>query len=189
MKNKLINDLNNYQPYNEQEEQDKSLMISMLEKEPDLFTRANNFAHMTASAWIVNEKMDKALMVYHNIYNSWSWLGGHADGEDDLLKVAIKEAQEESGITNVRPASEDIFSIEVLTVDGHVKKGKYVSSHLHLNVTYLLIADENEILKIKEDENSGVKWFTLEGAIESSTEEWFKERIYSKLNAKLAGRN
>ena len=69
-------------------------------------------------------------MVYHNIYHSWSWLGGHADGETDLLSVAIQEVKEEAGISKVYPVSEEIFSLESLTVDGHVKKGKYVSSHL-----------------------------------------------------------
>ena len=58
-------------------------------------------------------------------------------------------------------------------------------SHLHLNLTYLLEADENELLRIKADENSGVSWFFLDEAIEKSTEEWFKENIYSKLNKKL----
>ncbi len=90
---------------------------------------------------VVNKDRSKVLMVYHNIYNSWSWMGGHADGETDLLSVAIREVKEEAGISNVRPVSEEIFSLESLTVDGHVKKGNYVSSHLHLNITYLLEAD------------------------------------------------
>ena len=81
-------------------------------------------------------------MVYHNIYDSWSWLGGTWRMERrDLLAVALREVKEEAGISYVRPVSEEIFSLESLTVDGHVKKGKYVSSHLHLNVTYLLEAD------------------------------------------------
>lgn len=174
-----------YQPYNEQEEQDKELILTCLEEDKDIFSRESRLAHMTASAWIVNKDRTKVLMAYHNIYNSWSWLGGHADGETDLLQVALQEAKEESGIKNVRPVSEDIYSLEVLTVDGHVKKGKYVSSHLHLNVTYLLEADEEDSLTVKPDENSGVAWFGLEEAIEASTEEWFQENIYSKLNEKL----
>ena len=124
-------------------------------------------------------------MVYHNIYHSWSWLGGHADGETDLLAVAIREVKEEAGISDVRPVSEEIFSLESLTVDGHVKKGRYVSSHLHLNVTYLLEADEAEVLRIKPDENSGVRWFSLEEALAACSEPWMIERVYKKLNAKV----
>ena len=124
-------------------------------------------------------------MAYHNIYDSWSWLGGHADGETDLLAVAIREVKEEAGISGVRSVSEGIFSLESLTVDGHVKRGKYVSSHLHLNVTYLLEADEHGQLRVKEDENSGVAWFALGDAVLASTEPWMRERIYMKLNAKM----
>ena len=76
--------------------------------------------------------------------------------------------------------------IEILTVEGHTRRELYVPSHLHLNVTYLLEADEDELLTIAPDENSDVNWFTLEEAVEASTEPWFKERIYSKLNNKLS---
>lgn len=174
-----------YQPFNEQEERDKELILEYMAENPNIFLRESRLAHMTASAWIVNKERTKVLMAYHNIYNSWSWLGGHADGENDLLKVALREAREESGLRNVRPVSEDIYSLESLTVDGHIKKGKYVSSHLHLNVTYLLEADEEDSLSVKPDENSGVAWFGLEEAIEASTEEWFRENVYAKLNEKL----
>ena len=181
----LIGQVENYEPYNEQEQRDKELILQSLYREPDIFTRENTLAHMTASAWVVNKQRDKVLMVYHNIYHSWSWLGGHADGETDLLKVAIREVQEESGVQNVIPIRENIFSLESLTVDGHMKKGRYVTSHLHLNVTYLLEADEQEVLAVKPDENSGVAWFTLEEAVAASTEPWFQENIYRKLNQKL----
>ena len=174
-----------YIPYNEQEEKDKEFLLECLREQKDIFSRKNRLAHMTASAWVVNEKRDKVLMAYHNIYNSWSWLGGHADGERDLLKVAMKEVREESGVKRLRPVSDSIYSLEVLTVDGHVKKGEYVSSHLHLNVTYLLEAKEEEELQVKDDENSNVAWFEKEKAIEASTEPWFQERIYRKLNDKL----
>ena len=142
-------------------------------------------AHMTASAWVVNRERTKVLMAYHNIYHSWSWLGGHADGERDLLKVAVREVMEESGLKQVRPVAEEVYSLEILTVDGHVKRGVYVPSHLHLNVTYLLEADEHGQLRVKEDENSGVAWFAPGDAVLASTEPWMRERIYMKLNAKM----
>lgn len=175
-----------YVPFNEQETKDKALILKALQEQKDVFTREDTIAHMTASAWVVNPSHDKVLMVYHNIYNSWSWLGGHADGDEDLLAVAIREVKEESGVTDVKALSNEIFSLEVLTVDGHIKRGQYVSSHLHLNVSYLLEVDDKDPLFVKPDENSGVRWFTFEGAIAASTEPWFQEHIYKKLNAKLA---
>lgn len=119
---KLVSQIRRYVPYNEQEEADKALILNWIEKNDDAFLRDNVVAHMTASAWVVDKDRSKVLMVYHNIYHSWSWLGGHADGETDLLAVAIREVKEEAGISDVRSVSEEIFSLESLTVDGHVKK-------------------------------------------------------------------
>ena len=181
----LMESIRAYQPFNEQEEMDKSLILNWIETQDDAFSRDNTVAHMTASAWVVNKDRSRVLMVYHNIYDSWSWLGGHADGETDLLAVAIREVKEEAGISGVRPVSEEIFSLESLTVDGHVKRGKYVSSHLHLNVTYLLEADPKENVSVKADENSGVAWFSPEEALGKSTEPWFVEHVYKKLINKV----
>ena len=152
-----------YKPYNEQEAHDQAVMRQLLATQPDLFTRENQVVHMTASSWLLNATHDKVLMIYHNIYHSWAWTGG-------------------------RVISEDIFSLEILTVDGHEKRGVYVPSHLHLNVTYLLEADEAEVLRIKPDENSGVRWFSLEEALAACSELWMIERVYKKLNAKVRER-
>ena len=83
--------IQNYKPYNEQEEKDKEIMLKYIDTFDDVLTRNNEFGHFTASAWVVNKERTKVLMIYHNIYNSWAWTGGHADGEDDLLSVAIRE--------------------------------------------------------------------------------------------------
>lgn len=181
----LTGQLEAYRPFNEQEVRDRAELLRHLREDPDCFTRENRTAHLTASAWVVNPGRDRVLMVYHNIYHSWSWLGGHADGDRDLLSVAVREVREESGLRRVSPVTGDLFSVEVLTVDGHEKRGEYVSSHLHLNVTYLLEADETEPLRAKPDENSGVAWFGREKAAAASSEPWFRERIYRKLNEKL----
>ena len=184
----LKEDLLAYQPFNEQEEKDREVMLALLDTQPDIFERKNRVAHFTASAWLVNQAHDKVLMIYHNIYHSWAWTGGHADGDRDLLAVAKREAMEETGVTEIRVILEDIFSLEILTVDGHEKRGVYVPSHLHLNVTYLLEADEAEVLRIKPDENSGVRWFSLEEALAACSEPWMIERVYKKLNAKVRER-
>lgn len=181
----ITEEIKKYQPFNSQEEYDKKTILDFLEKYDDAFYRDNLLAHMTASAWVVNSSKTKALMAYHKIYDSWSWLGGHCDGNENCLEVAIKEVKEETGVSHVEAISNDIFSLEVLSVDSHIKNGKYVPTHLHLNVTYLLEADENDPLFIKKDENSGVAWFELDEAVEKSNEKWFRENIYSKLNKKM----
>ena len=174
-----------YVPFNEQEERDRRLRLALLASGQELYTRDNEVCHLTASAWIVSPDRQRVLMCYHNIYDSWSWLGGHADGEHDLAAVALREVREESGLAHARLVSPDIYSLEVLTVDGHEKRGAYVSSHLHLNVTYLVEADPSEPLRTKADENSGLAWFGLDEAVRHSSEPWFRERVYPKLNAKL----
>ena len=181
----IYEQLKAYRPWNEQERQDQALIVAFLERNPDAFYRSNLLAHMTASAWVVNPQRSKVLMVYHRLYDSWSWAGGHADGEEDLLAVALREVREETGVQRLRPVTEEIYSLEVLTVDGHEKHGRYVPSHLHLNVTYLLEAEEDQPLRVCEAENSGVAWFSLADALSASTEPWFVERIYKKLNEKL----
>ena len=176
--------LNQYCPKDEQEQTDKAVMLDCLERYADVYERSNLLFHVTASAWITNEKRDRVLMIYHNIYDSWAWTGGHADGERDLLKVALREATEETGLVSVRPASDRLLSIETLTVNPHMKRGRFVPAHLHLNGTYLLIADDRETLRIKEDENSGVRWFFPDDAIKACSEPWMRP-VYQRLSDRM----
>lgn len=145
-----IKDIENYEPYNEQEIKDKDLILKCIKLHDDILTRENTIAHITSSGYIVNKSRTKVLMIYHKIYKSWAWTGGHADGDSNLLHVAIKEAKEETGLKNVTPITENILGLDVLNVNGHVKKGKYISSHLHLSIAYLLEANEEDELIINE---------------------------------------
>lgn len=174
-----------FNPYNEQEEVEKRIMLKYIDDFDNVLTRQNEYGHFTSSAFILNKERTKILMIYHRIYNSWAWTGGHSDGDSDLLYVAMKEAKEETGITNVKPIKDDIYSLEIINVNGHEKRGKYVGSHVHLNVTYLLEADENEEIRIKEDENSGVKWIPIDEITKYSSEPWICSRVYQKIIDKM----
>lgn len=184
----LISDIRAYRPFNQQEIADRQVILEQLESNPHVFDRSS-LAHMTCSIWMVDPTKTQTLMVFHNTYNSWSWIGGHADGERGLANVALRELEEETGVANAQLVTAcgpgGIYSLEVLTVDGHEKRGAYVSSHLHLNVTYLAVASPDEPLRIKPDENSGVRWMGLDEALAASTEPWMRDRIYRKLVDKL----
>lgn len=176
--------IQNYQPFNEQEAVDKQTILDFIARNTDCLSRSNQVAHLTSSAIIVNRSMDKILFVYHNIYQSWSWVGGHNDDDPDYLEVALREAKEETGVTHIVPWSEDIFMIDVGYVHNHIKNGKYVPDHLHLNITFLLIADETDALIVKADENSGVRWFPLINVLDYVSEERMKP-IYQKAMNKI----
>ncbi len=167
----FINQIQSYHPENEQELSDQRVMLDYIQKfEHNILHRENEIAHITSSSIILNTERTKMLMIHHNIYNTWTWTGGHADGDRNLLEIALKEAQEETGIESIRVLSGEIGSIDILPVWGHMKRGKYVSAHLHLNAAYIFVADEAETLTIKPDENSDIRWILLEEVAAHSKE-------------------
>lgn len=173
-----------YKPFNVQEEVDQRAILNFIEQTNDHLLRTNLVGHLTSSSIVLNKDYTKVLFAFHNIYQSWSWLGGHLDGDEDLLKVALKETKEETGIKNVEPFSDDIFMIDVIYVKNHIKKGQHVGDHLHLNVTFLLIADESDELFVKKDENQDVRWFGLDEVFDFISEERMVP-IYKKAIEKI----
>ncbi|WP_373483565.1 NUDIX hydrolase [Acetobacterium sp.] len=172
-----------FKPGSAQEQADQQTFLWFIKNNPDVLLRGNKIAHLTSSALIFNPERDKLLMIYHNIYQSWSWTGGHADGEADLLQVAIREAKEETGLTEVTAITNKIISLDILPVLGHVKNNLPVSAHLHLSVAYLLSASEDESLTIKSDENSGVKWIAI-NELANYVSEPHMQVVYDKILSK-----
>ncbi|MBE5798498.1 MAG: NUDIX domain-containing protein [Clostridiales bacterium] len=152
-----------FSPGDGREAREREIMLDLIAQYGDgILTRDNDFAHMTASSIIVSRDRRRTLMAFHKIYNSWAWTGGHADGESDFEAIARREAQEETGITNLIRLGDGPASLEILPVWAHVKRGKHVGSHLHLNVSYLFEADERLPLRVAQDENSAVGWIDID---------------------------
>ena len=181
---KTVEMLKKYIPYNEQEKEDILLIIEAEETFGNILTRDNKFCHVTSSAFVINKEHTKVLCTYHNIYDSWSWVGGHADGDDDPLYVAKKETGEETSLQNFAQIGDGPISFETLPVLSHIRKGKYVPAHTHFNVTYLFEADENQPIHMLEDENSAVAWLTFDELITKSTEPYMVT-VYKKIVDKI----
>ena len=158
-----------YKPTCQQEEKDKQVILQYIHDFPNLLTRDNEYAHITSSSFIFNKERTKTLFIYHNIFNSWTWTGGHCDGDADLIGVALREAKEESNL-DCKPITQAAVAVDILPVWGHIKRGKWVSAHQHINFTFIFEADENAELKHKPDENSGVKWIPIDEVEKYSTE-------------------
>lgn len=160
-----------FEPKDGREAAEQKEMLDLIARFGDaLLTRESAFAHMTASSIIVNRARTKTLMAYHKIYQSWAWTGGHMDGGTDFEAAALREAREETGISGLRRLGQGAASIEILPVWAHVKRGRDVGSHLHLNVSYLFEADDSLPLRIAEDENSAVGWIEIDKLEESVSE-------------------
>jgi len=163
---------------------DRQLMLSYIDMFSDVLTRYNKICHFTSSGFVLNETCSKVLMVHHNIFNTYSWIGGHLDGNPDCLRVAHDEVLEETGLKQIKVICPQIMSLDILPVIGHYKNGKYVTPHLHLSISYIFMAVEKMAVKPKLDENSAVKWLSI-NALERHINEPQLLVIYNKIKAKV----
>lgn len=182
----LRTQIENYKPFDEVEEKNKEYLLKWIDTFPDVLTRENEFGHFASSAFVVNKERTKMLVVYHNIYDAWIFPGGHADGEENLLSVVIREVEEETGL-KTKVLDNSIFAISASPIVGHIKRGKYVPAHTHLDVVYLLEADDKEPLKFREEESKGVKWLPFEEATGDTIVDFIRpvhDRLIQKLESK-----
>ncbi|MDR1597697.1 MAG: NUDIX hydrolase [Holosporales bacterium] len=144
-RNLITNLLNDYFPGNVEEQANKTRMLDFLATEPSCFERACQSGHFTASCWLENFYGNAALLTHHKKFNGWLQLGGHADGDNDLLRVAIKEAEEESGLS-VEPVSDKIFDLGV-----HFIPYEGATQHYHYDVRFYLRATEDKSFTVSEE--------------------------------------
>lgn len=152
----FISALNNYQSKYHEELVYKKMMQELIQKCPNCYERSNLVGHFTASALILNETMSKILLMHHKKLNMWLQMGGHCDGDSNPLSVAIKEAQEESGIRSIIPLSEDIFDIDIHLIPSSTKE----HAHYHYDVRFLL-KSQNDLELTKNHESNDLQWFDI----------------------------
>lgn len=180
----LKNLIERFEPFDDEERVWKEHFLNSLSENASLYRDDNEKEHITVSAWVVAPKKNKVLMAYHNIYQSFAWLGGHLEKGEDLYTAVLREVEEESGLKG-KLLSEEIFSIECLPVKAHIRRGELIQEHIHLNLTFLIEANPEEKLVVNEDENKALKWLTFEEVLRESKEPWMCEHVYKKLNNRL----
>lgn len=139
-------------------------ILSLIETAPDCFDRKHfNPGHITGSALLVSADNGRILMNHHKFLNIWICFGGHADGERDVLQVALREAKEESGIQAIEPVISDIFSVDVHTIPENPKKGE--PPHKHFDIRYLLrVKDKADEEFALSNESHNLRWCNYEEA-------------------------
>ena len=155
-RNPLLQFLTNHQPFNQEEAKFKQQMIKFINQNPDCFERSLLIGHITGSAWIVDKSRKFTLLTHHRKLDKWFQTGGHCDGNSDVLNVAMKEAMEETGLTDIQAISSTIFDIDI----HEIPERKGIPTHLHYDVRFLLEADMNELLIIST-ESSDLAWVEI----------------------------
>ena len=152
--NLVKNLLEKYSPEIQEELAFKEQMLKFLHEKSDAFHRSCLEGHFTASALLLNKDMSKALLMHHTKLDKWFQLGGHCDGDSNVLAVALKEAQEESGIVKIEPVYRDIFDIDIHKIPKFNKDPE----HLHFDIRFLLKVTSDETV-IQNKESKELKWF------------------------------
>jgi 8-oxo-dGTP pyrophosphatase MutT (NUDIX family) len=174
--------IRNYEPYDESEKIDKGTMLQVLEQyKGKALCRECLIGHFTTSVFLFNKEHTKALMCYHLIDRTWTWLGGHADGIANLREVALREVSEEAGISCKLINGNKIAKLTCIPVKGHLKNGRWVPSHTHYDLAFVGEADENVKITSKPDENSGVKWIPISSLSSEVEDKWKYDNLFDRM--------
>ncbi len=162
----ILEKLSQFVPLDQRDSECRDRFVEFIKANQDCFERSLEIGHITGSAWIVNPGRDRFLLTFHKKLELWLQLGGHADGNADVFEVALREAREESGVSNIAPLSERIFDLDIHRIPEH----KGVLEHLHYDVRFICEANDSKELTIS-DESHDLRWLTAEEVRERTTEE------------------
>ena len=159
-------------------------MLTLLDEKPDCFLRTCFPGHFTGSALVVSADGSRALLHHHKFLDRWLQFGGHCDGDEDVLRVALREAEEESGITGLITTSRRPFDVDIHAIPENPKRGE--PPHFHYDIRYVLIAPEGAEPAVS-DESHELRWFTPEEVLTLSLDGGLL-RLIEKWQALLARR-
>lgn len=161
----LLAQLASYRSSDARETRMAAELRRFVEAHADCFERSLAAGHITGSAWILDHSRRFALLTHHRKLNKWLQLGGHADGDPDILRVALREAREESGLEEIRPISREIFDLDIHAIPARGAEPR----HFHYDVRFLLEADRAAALAISGESRS-LEWVELDRIAELNSE-------------------
>jgi 8-oxo-dGTP pyrophosphatase MutT (NUDIX family) len=150
-------------------------------KNEDSFCRTNLTRHFTASVWLISPDGNEALLTHHRKLNRWLQLGGHCDGNSDVLASALREAREESGIEDIQPIGNEIFDLDKHFIPSRTTEPE----HFHYDIRFLVRAATKEFLV--SDESNHLKWFHHSDHFFQSPEAQDLRRMHARWKKFLAG--
>ena len=152
----ILKDVKFYKPQSKSEKEHKRQIVNFIEKNKIVLGSKNTKGHLTASAWIVNQDINKVLLHHHVAFNKWIQLGGHTEEKENIKKAAMREAREESGLTSLKLLSDNIFDLDVHSIPARGQK----QEHYHYDIRYIFTADDSEKIK-KTHESNKIAWIEL----------------------------
>lgn len=153
----LIAQLNEYRSFSREEEAHRLQLLKLIREEKDCFQRHLLQGHVTGSAFIISPDTSQVLLLHHRKLNKWLQPGGHADGDENIARVAEREALEETGLQSLRLLHPLVFDLDIHTIPAR----KHEPEHLHYDIRYLFVANPAEPLQIN-NESKALAWFPLE---------------------------
>ncbi|WP_310588016.1 NUDIX hydrolase [Larkinella humicola] len=149
----MLDLLKHHQPFDEDERTMLEHSIQFVRNHPNCFERQLTIGHVTGSAWIVSPDRWQVVLLHHAKLDRWFQPGGHADGDPDLLGVALREAEEETGLRDLKVVNRAIFDVDVHTIPARVSEPE----HLHYDIRFLLEATTDQPF-VQTAETKEVRW-------------------------------
>jgi 8-oxo-dGTP pyrophosphatase MutT (NUDIX family) len=156
-RNALLAELAAYVPFDARERSMQAEIARFVATHEACFERTLGVGHVTASAWVVDERVRRALLTHHRKLGKWLQFGGHADGDPDVRAVALREAREESGIMRLRLAQPGIYDVDVHEIPAYGQE----AAHAHYDIRFAFFADRAETPTVSE-ESHDVRWVAFD---------------------------
>lgn len=166
LQGEALKELNKYQPSDDSEVKAKAFITEFVEKNVEYWSRRTLAGHLTASAWITDAEKTKAVLLHHKKLDMWVQPGGHIDDEDtSLLSAALREASEETGISDLVPKTSSIFDLDVHVIP----ERKDEPTHWHLDIRFWFVAENTNL--VLSDESNDLVWLSADSIREKTNEE------------------